>query len=63
MNKLAKSLGMENTRFTNPHGLSQITNVSTAENLAKLCTYAMKNRLFLNVVNTKEYSTFARIYT
>lgn len=53
MNKLAKSLGMENTKFTNSHGLSQITNVSTAENLAKLCTYAMKNRLFLNVVNTK----------
>lgn len=55
MNRIAKSLGMNSSKFTNPHGLSQVTNMSTAEDLAKLCSYSMKNKLFFLVVNTKEY--------
>ena len=53
MNRLARNLGMYNSRFTNPHGLSQVTNYSTADDLSKLCCYAMKNKLFFKVVNTK----------
>ena len=52
---------MTNSRFTNSHGLSQNTNTSTAEDLAKLCTYAMKNKLFSKVVNTKEYKAYTKI--
>lgn len=63
MNKLAKRIGMENSKFTNPHGLSQVTNFSTVDNLAKLCTYAMKNKLFSTVVNTKEYRTVTRVFS
>lgn len=62
MNKLAKVLGMHNSRFTNPHGLSEITNISTAEDLAKLCSYAIKNKLFFSVVNTKEYRASYKIH-
>lgn len=53
MNKIAQKLDMANSRFTNPHGLSQMTNTSTAEDLAKLCSFAIKNSLFFKVVNTK----------
>lgn len=38
MNRIAGCFNMTNSRFTNPHGLSQTTNVSTALDLAKLCT-------------------------
>ena len=62
MNRLANLLGMHSSRFTNPHGLSQVTNVSTAEDLAKLCSYAMKNRIFFNVVNTKEHQVSYKVH-
>lgn len=55
MNQLARNLSMYSSKFTNAHGLSQITNVSTADDLSKLCSYSLKNKLFFKVVNTKEY--------
>jgi len=56
MNALAKSLRMERTRFTNPHGLDSEKPVpySTAEDLAKLAAYAMKNPGFRFVVSQRE---------
>jgi D-alanyl-D-alanine carboxypeptidase (penicillin-binding protein 5/6) len=56
MNALARTLGMENTRFTNPHGLDDVKPLphSTAEDLAKLTAYAMKNPGFRFVVSQKE---------
>jgi D-alanyl-D-alanine carboxypeptidase (penicillin-binding protein 5/6) len=56
MNALAKSLHMERTRFTNPHGLDSEKPVpySTAEDLAKLAAYAMKNPGFRFVVSQKD---------
>jgi D-alanyl-D-alanine carboxypeptidase (penicillin-binding protein 5/6) len=63
MNALARTLGMERTRFTNPHGLDNERSApySTAEDLAKLAAYAMKNPGFRFVVSQKErrisYST------
>jgi D-alanyl-D-alanine carboxypeptidase (penicillin-binding protein 5/6) len=55
MNRKAKSLNMFNSFFANPHGLSQTNNLSTAEDMAKLCSHCLKDDLFRRVVNTKVY--------
>lgn len=47
---------MMNTNLVNPHGLSNTASYSTATDLAKLCTYAMKNDKFRRVVNAKSYT-------
>jgi D-alanyl-D-alanine carboxypeptidase (penicillin-binding protein 5/6) len=56
MNALAHTVGMINTRFVNPHGLDdkKPLGYSTAEDLAKLTGYAMKNPGFRFVVSQKE---------
>jgi len=56
MNALARTLNMGRTRFTNPHGLDSEKSApySTAEDLAKLAAYAMKNPGFRFVVSQKE---------
>jgi D-alanyl-D-alanine carboxypeptidase (penicillin-binding protein 5/6) len=55
MNKVARECGMKNTRFANAHGLSNQFNKSTAEDMAKLATIAMKNQLFAKICNTQNY--------
>ena len=55
MNHLAKEIGMLSTNLVNPHGLSNTSSYSTANDLAKLCTFAMKNNLFRKIVNTQTY--------
>lgn len=59
MNKKARDLGLENTRFTNPHGLYDDNHYTTAEDLAKLMAYAIKNRIFVKITSTKS-KTFLR---
>ena len=57
MNALAKHLGMLRTRFVNPHGLDHLERTvpySTAEDLAKLTSYAMANSAFRFHVSQKE---------
>lgn len=57
MNALARKLGMLNTRFLNPHGLESLERklpYSTAEDMAKVCAYAMSNPAFLFYVSQKE---------
>jgi D-alanyl-D-alanine carboxypeptidase len=51
---------MKMTRYTNPHGLADKANHSTAIELAYLSSIAMKNALFRKIVNCKVYegSTF-----
>lgn len=56
MNKVARRIGMMNTNLVNPHGLSNTASYSTASDLAKLCTYAMKNDKFRKIVNAKSYT-------
>lgn len=56
MNKVARKIGMNNSNFANPHGLSNTNNYSTAEDLAKLCTFSMRNSIFRRVVQTKRYN-------
>lgn len=58
MNKKASELGMNNTKFINPHGLENNDgkgNTSTAYDMAILTSYAMKNSLYQEIVKTKKY--------
>ena len=55
MNLLAKKIGMINSKFANPHGLSNTENYSTADDVGKLCIYSMKNTKFREIVNTQSY--------
>ena len=58
MNDKAKSLGMNDTIFENPHGLDEETkNYSTAKDLAILYSYAYQNDTFKNIIKTKVYKT------
>ena len=43
MNKKARSLNMLNSNFTNPHGLVDSSNYSSAKDLSILCRYCLKN--------------------
>ena len=57
MNALARQLGMLRTRFVNPHGLDNLERTvpySTAEDLARLTSYAMANSAFRFYVSQKE---------
>lgn len=55
MNSLAQKVGMVKSNFANVHGLSNSQNISCAEDLAKLCAYAMRNRKFRKVVQTQKF--------
>ena len=56
MNSKAHEIGLENTHFVTPHGLDNPEHYTTAYELAKLADYAMKNEIFAQVVNTKNYT-------
>lgn len=47
-------IGVENTNFENPHGLFNSEHLTTAEDLAKITQYAMKNKTFKEIFGTKE---------
>ena len=53
MNDKARKLGLTNTHFVNPNGLDSPGHYSTAEDLAILAAYAMKNPIFAQTVSTK----------
>lgn len=53
MNDKARSLGLRNTHFVNPHGLDAPDHYSTAEDLAALAAYAMEDPIFAQTVSTK----------
>jgi len=55
MNEKAKTLGLCNTNFENPHGLSSENHYTTAHELAKIAAYAMKNEDFRKIVATEKY--------
>ncbi len=50
MNDKAKSLGLENTHFVNPHGLHDEQHYTTAHDMARLAQEAMKNDTFRSIV-------------
>lgn len=59
MNDFAKELGCKNTHYTNPHGLDDEDHYSTAEDLAKIIKYALKNEIFCEIVSSPTYTLSA----
>lgn len=57
MNDKAIKIGMKETTFNNPSGLDEEKgNISSAYDMGKLMSYAMKNKEFRKIVSTKEYT-------
>ena len=52
MNNTAAKIGMTDSHFTNPHGLDDEEHYTTAEDMAKLAVYALKNETFAKIVST-----------
>ena len=56
MNEKALALGLTNTHFCNPHGLSVPEHYTTARDLARLTAAALEHPTFAEIVATKRYS-------
>lgn len=56
MNKTASMLGMENTTFSNPHGMWVLGNSSTISDIGMISSQAMKIQLIRHIVKKKKYS-------
>ena len=54
MNKKAKEIGLKNSNFVTPHGLDNADHYTTAYDLAILTDYALNNKIFLEIVGTKQ---------
>lgn len=54
MNEKAEELGLENTHFTNPHGLDGDEHYTTARDLALIAAEAMRNESFCEIVSTQK---------
>ncbi len=70
MNEKAKEIGMDNSSFSNPHGLDAKNHYSTARDMAKLMLYCMENDSFRQIVSMKtakikdiNYSNHNRLLT
>jgi D-alanyl-D-alanine carboxypeptidase (penicillin-binding protein 5/6) len=53
MNAEVRSLGLQDTHFTNPHGLDAPGHYSSAYDMAMLARYAMKDPRLAEIVRTK----------
>jgi D-alanyl-D-alanine carboxypeptidase len=62
MNEKALLLHLTNTHYADPAGLNDDGNFTTVIDLARLGTYAMKNKQFAEVVGTKEKVIFTTNY-
>ncbi len=56
MNEKAKELGCRATNFVNPSGLFDENHFTTARDLAKIGSYAMKNDTFRQIAASEEWS-------
>ncbi|WP_258261687.1 D-alanyl-D-alanine carboxypeptidase [Rossellomorea sp. SC111] len=57
MNEKAKEIGMENTHFSNPHGLDDHEDhYSTAYDMAVLARYSMENDKYKEIAGTKVHT-------
>lgn len=54
MNALAAEMGLENTHFTNPHGLYDEEHYTTAYELALITAEALENEAFAEIVATRQ---------
>ena len=55
MNEEVKKIGVDNTHFTNPVGMDSDLNYSTAYDLYKILEYSLKNDIFKELYEAKEY--------
>ncbi len=55
MNKKVNEIGLKNTKFANAVGLYDEDNYSSAYDVAQILIYALKNKKFKEVFETKEY--------
>ena len=60
MNSKAQQLGMHDTNFANPNGLTDKNHYSTARDMAKLARYVMKNQDFRKIVGTSARDIYWR---
>lgn len=56
MNEKAKKIGLHNTHFVTPNGLDANGHYSTAEDMCLLARYAIKNKAFLSLVQTRSHT-------
>lgn len=63
MNQRARELGLTDTHFVNPHGLSAEGHYASALDLAKLAAAAMENPTFRQVVSTRTITLEGRTFT
>ena len=56
MNEIAKQIGCENTYFTNPSGMPDEKQYTTLEDAAKIVKYAMKSKVFCDMVSTQSHT-------
>lgn len=56
MNQYAQMIGCTSSHFTNPHGLHDPLQVTSARDTAKILEYALKNEVFRTIFCTVEYS-------
>ena len=59
MNQKAAELGMKNTHFTNPTGLTDAEHYSSAADMAKLLQAALHNATFRTIFTAEHYTTTA----
>lgn len=56
MTKKAKELGAKDTFFRTPNGLDSLDHHSTAYDMAVITRYALNNKQFMDIINTKQVS-------
>ena len=59
MNKRAQELGCTGTKFMNPHGLHHEEQVTTARDMARILSFAIKNEAFAECFGTKSFTLAA----
>jgi serine-type D-Ala-D-Ala carboxypeptidase (penicillin-binding protein 5/6) len=57
MNDKVADLGLTDTHFVNPHGLSDPDHYSTPRDIATFMMYAVQNADFMAVISTRTYTT------
>lgn len=62
MNEKLKLLGLQQTHFSNPHGLDEAEHLSTAYDVAKIMQYSMENSIFREIAGAKSFQSEVRTY-
>ena len=63
MNNLAEQLGLGETWYANPHGLMNFNNRSSARDIARLSSTAMRDPLFRTIIKCRRYTCKGLDYT